>query len=280
MNMSNNKSAPAVLILDPDAGAGQLLGQVLHDAGAVVTMATAKNDVPALLETRRCDIVIADPAPLTDIRGFVLSLRRKIPTQSYIAILDPDGALDPIDIGANDVLRKPARREDAVQILQNARGLLALGRRLNDPTEDFPSTGGVIAKSAFAQLFASGLDRADRYGERSHVLFIRLENYDQIRVAHDDYTANVAGAALAHDIARIRRQSDILGQTGQHEYALMLQRPAYDTEPVEAALRFVDSLAHSKALAGVCQTPLTLRVLMIEIPTGLVIADHTVDVKG
>jgi hypothetical protein len=40
----------------------------------------------------------------------------------------------------------------------------------------------------------------------------------------------------------LRRQSDIIAQTGRNEFCLMLQRPLYETEPMEAANRFADAL--------------------------------------
>lgn len=277
-----NNPTLSVLILDRDPAAGQLLVSTLSALGAgVKTRLTAtKAEAMTAIESGRVDVVIVDPSPSTDIHGLVLSLRQKIPTESYIIVLDGEGGTDRSKTGANDVIPKPIRRDDVAQCLQNARGLLALGRRLNDTSEDFPSKGGVIAKSAFAQLYASAMDRADRYAERSHILFIRLMNLDQIRITTDDYTATTASAALAREISRLRRQSDILAQTGKDEYALMLQRPAYESEPIEAALRFADALTHSAGLETASKTPIALRILMIELPTGMVAADHSVDVKG
>ena len=68
-------------------------------------------------------------------------------------------------MGCNDLLKKPVSGEKLIVKSENAERMVGLVERIGDDSEDFPSAGGVIAKSAFNQLFLSSIDRADRYGE-------------------------------------------------------------------------------------------------------------------
>jgi PleD family two-component response regulator len=187
---------------------------------------------------------------------------------------------DAMAAGANDVLVKPFIPNNINQAIENATQLLSVQRRLNDPSEDFPSGGGVIAKSAFCQLFLSALDRADRYAEQSYVMFMSLRNYNQLRVNDSDRAADTAAATLAQQLVRIRRQSDILSQTGKHEYALLLQRPLYATEPMDAAMRFADTLSASPDLLATSKAPVELLVTLMEAPSGHILARHEITVRA
>ena len=134
----------------------------------------------------------------------------------------------------------------------------------------------MIAKSAFNQLFLSAVDRANRYGERTYILFISLSNFKEIRNLDGIYAADFAAAKLSQYLVLMRRQSDIIGQTAKHEYALMLQRPVYDTEPVEAANRFADSLSGFKDISsGGAMSP-QISVTLIALPTGEKVIQHNV----
>jgi diguanylate cyclase (GGDEF)-like protein len=158
----------------------------------------------------------------------------------------------------------------------NADRLLTLVKRIGDDSEDFPSAGGVIAKSAFNQLFLSAMDRADRYGERTFILFISLSNYKDIKDHDGPKAADYAVAKLSQYLVLLRRQSDIIGQTAKYEYALLLQRPVYETEPVEAANRFAESLASFKEIASTGATNVEITVTLLSIPTGGKMIEHVV----
>jgi GGDEF domain-containing protein len=148
--------------------------------------------------------------------------------------------------------------------------------RIGDDSEDFPSAGGVIAKSAFNQLFLSGMDRADRYGERTFVLFISLSNYKEILEMDGPYAAEYAVAKLSQYLVLLRRQSDIIGQTARYEYALLLQRPAYDTEPVEAANRFAESLSNIKDIVSSGSTEVKVTISLVDLPMGAKLIEHII----
>ena len=204
-------------------------------------------------------------------------------TAPYFCILQISHDLEPEEIvqaGLNDAIAKPFDWQEVAAKMANAERLTKLVARIGDDSEDFPSAGGVIAKSAFNQLFLSGIDRADRYGERTFVLFISLSNYKEILEMDGPYAADYAVAKLSQYLVLLRRQSDIIGQTAKFEYALLLQRPVYETEPIEAANRFAESLGGFKDIVSSGSTPVEITVTLTAVPTGQKMIEHIVHPGG
>jgi GGDEF domain-containing protein len=264
------------LIIDPDTAHAHLLAAQLEKAGANVTTAQGLSQAGNALAGQSYDLVCVDTTPRRDVHAVILGLRRQIPTYCYVALMRPEGVSidEPARTYANDVLDKPMAVNAVPGLVDRATTLLALMRRLNNPDQDFSGSRGIIAKSAFTQLFLSCFDRADRYGEESHIMFIRLTNIDQLRVMDGEQAAKTAAAMVAQQLSRLRRQSDILAQTGPQEYALLLQRPAYATEPTEAAYRFADALANNAALAATANVSLHLELRLMTLPSGHITSTH------
>jgi GGDEF domain-containing protein len=151
---------------------------------------------------------------------------------------------------------------------------------LSDDSEDFRSAGGVIAKSAFNQLFLSSIDRADRYGERAFMLFISIENYNHIGETLGMVEAEIATAKMAQHLVRLRRASDIIGQTHVNEYALLLLRPSTETEPQDAANRFAENLSRLTDIAIQPFMEVDFSVRLIDLPTGNLITQHKFTLRG
>lgn len=268
-----------IQIIDRDDSTANLIKARLEQASHKVTVSAVKTDAIEGLSSQPVDMVFLDPAPLNNARQLVISIRRKLPTYTYIVLMGPEiTPRDAIAAGANDAMPKPFSPQQILTCTDNAARLQGILHRLNNTDEDFPSGGGVIAKSAFCQLFLSAIDRADRYTEQSYVMFMSLRNYNQIRVNDTEYAANTASATLARQLSRIRRQSDILAQTGPHEYALLLQRPNYPTEPIEAAMRFADTLAGNNELQAASKNPVEILIDLVEVPSGNLLACHELTV--
>ncbi len=264
-----------ILIVDRDDITVQLIKSKLEPLGHKITHEPAKNKAEDMLANQDFDIVIIDPAPLTSAKPTVLNLRRATRKYPYIILLSEDAnTQDAIKSGMNDALIKPIDTEQLDRKIKNARVLLELINRIGDDSEDFPSAGGVIAKSAFNQLFLSALDRADRYGEKTFVLFITLSNYRSIYELDGPYAADYTVAKLCKRLVHLRRQSDIIGQTERYEYALLLQRPVYETEPMEAAKRFAATLDEYEDLAEGSKAPIEITVSLVDVPTGKVHMAH------
>jgi PleD family two-component response regulator len=265
-----------VLIVDRDELSSRMLAAKLAAEGHEAVEQGSKNDALEMVAKDRFDVLMIDPAPLTSPRPVILNIRRNIQNYPYIVLMSEAIALEEaIKSGANDVLAKPLDLTGLPETMANAALLTTLVSRISDDSEDFPSAGGVIAKSAFNQLFLSALDRADRYGEKSYIIFIAMENFAEIQGLDGAYAAEYALARLSQFLVRQRRQSDIIGQTAKAEYALLLQRPGYETEPEEAAQRFAQALQDAPDLTASGASEVRLSLSLIELPTGKTIKSYS-----
>lgn len=266
-----------VLAVDRDEMTLQMITSKLQDRGHKVFQETAKNKAIDRLAHETFDMIILDPSPLTSPRPVILNIRRSVGNYPYIFLLsDTATQEEAIKAGTNDILNKPIDMNTFDQKMDNALFFSELVARISDDSEDFPSAGGVIAKSAFNQLFLSAIDRADRYGEQTYVLFISLSNYREIFEMDGPYAAEYAVAKLSQYLVRLRRQSDIIGQTAKYEYALLLQRPLYETEPVEAANRFAEAIAKYDGMSSGAPNNVEVTVSLIEIPVGRKVVEHVI----
>lgn len=264
-----------ILVIDRDSLSTQLISSRLQAAGHHVVVEAVKNNAIERLGVESFDTVFIDPAPLSNARPVILGIRRAMREYPYIVLMSQTMEREEaLRSGANDVMIKPLDGAGLDRMCGNAERLTTLITRIGDDTEDFPSAGGVIAKSAFNQLFLSCLDRADRYGERSFLVFIGIKNFNDIAQNDGPYAAQTVTAKLSQFLVRLRRQSDIIAQTGKAEYCLMLQRPQYETEPLEAAGRFAEALTKNADLGMAGSTQVEISVSLVDLPVGYLHAHH------
>lgn len=256
-----------VLVIDRDRLASQMIRAKLESLGHTVIEEAVKNNAIEIMGQQQVGAVFFDPAPLTNARPIVLGIRRSVTTYTYVCMMSHNLTLkEALEMGANDLMTKPLNSEQILSKADNAARLVELVGKMGDESEDFPSAGGVISKSAFNQLFLAAIDRADRYGERSNIVFITLQNYNDIKMADGPYAAEYAVSKMAQYLSRLRRQSDIIGQTAKNQYALLLQRPQNANEPVEAANRFAASLADYKDIVSGGTMPVEISVDLVDLP--------------
>ena len=264
-----------ILVVDQDGLTAQMIRSKLEPKGHVIVEEPSKNNAVDRMASDDFDVLMIDPSPLTTPRSLILNVRRMVRNYPYVLMMSESiSHEDATKSGANDLLAKPI---DPVQMetkIANAERLIKIVQNIGDDSEDFPSAGGVIAKSAFNQLLLSAMDRADRYGERTFVLQISLSNYKGILELDGSYGAEFAVAKLCQYLVLLRRQSDIIGQTGKNEYSLLLQRPIYETEPVEAANRFAQELAKFGDIDSSGQTTAEITVSLVDVPAGSQITSH------
>ncbi len=266
-----------ILVIDRDTLATQLIRSRLEVKGHTIVEEPVKNNAIALLEKDAYQVVFIDPAPLNNARPVVLGIRRAMRNYPYIILMSQDMPRDEaLRAGANEIMVKPIDHTGLERVMENADRLTSLIKRIGDESEDFPSAGGVIAKSAFNQLFLSCIDRADRYGERSFLVFIGIKNYQEILSMDGAYAAEYATAKLSQYLVRLRRQSDIIAQTGKSEFCLMLQRPMYETEPMEAANRFADALRRFDDICASENVKVEVAVTLVDLPVGDKHIEHVV----
>ncbi len=257
------------LIIDSEELAAGLLKSRLEALGYETDIEPSKDHALETLKEQNHTLIFLDPAPLSDGRMVIQKIRHIVGHYAYIILLSAQATQeDAVKMGANDVIAKPVDPATLEQESANAQRLLTRTEQLGNTSEDFPSAGGVISKSAFNQLYLSGLDRAERYGERLFVLFIALHNYEDIRKFDGPHAADFAAAKLSQHLVNLRRQTDIIGQTKPYEFALLLQRPERASEPVDATSRFADALSKIQDMASTPDIKLEITLSLLALPTG------------
>lgn len=269
-----------ILLVERDSSVCKILRDQIAPLGHQVVMEPMKNNIAGRLHQEHFDVIALNPEPLTTPRPAVLNIRRAAAHFVYVLLMsEMRTQREAIQAGTNDLLALPLQGGQLPVILGNAQRLIGLVKHLGDRAEDFPSAGGIIAKSAFNELFLAGIDRADRYGEKTYVLFITLENFRDMLNHDGAYAADFAVAKMAKFLTNNRRQSDIVGQTGRAEYAILLRSPLDETEPVEAANRFAEAFTRegiAKIMAdGTSAVEIGIR--LIALPTGAELAKQNIN---
>ncbi len=269
-----------ILVLDTDHTRGEHICSSLEMQGHSAQLATNWQDAIGFLQKDRFPMVLLDKQVLDAKAQNISAMRRSSLGYIYtIVMCDEDFDESASDIGSNAYVVGNINLDTIEKAVNTASDFVMRSKQLSNDAEDFPSAGGVISKSAFYQLFLSAMQRAGRYNELEFVLFIAIDNYKNILVEDGEYSANHATARLAHHLAQTRRQSDILAQTGHHEYAILFLRPDDKDEPIEATRRFANTLSTIRDYTtGLSDVNVTLKLQTL--PSGDIIDEHTFSVSG
>ncbi len=272
-----------VLVIDRDEMAANLIKSRLEPVGHRVAIQADKSaEALDAISREPWDVIFIDPSPLTNPKPLVQSLRRNMRRYPYTILLSSTlGLAEALTSAMNDALAKPLDPALLDTHMNNAARLNNIMKHMGDDSEDFKSAGGVIAKSAFNQLFLSCIERADRYGENSFLLYITMSNYTSTVDRDGEVEADIMVAKMAKHLVRLRRQSDIIGQTRRNEYVLLMQRPAYESEPVDAANRFAEALSKcTDIIAGSPLLEAELTVSLVDLPTASLVISHKIDLRN
>lgn len=266
-----------VLMIDRDRNACDLLRPALEEAGVQVTFEETKNAAAERLRQESFDVILLDPAPQNDFRSFIMSVRRASNTFPPMVVLSHTLELDKVlEGGGNACIKKPLDVPAALKTITDAARITRISNLMADESEDFPSKEGIIAKSAFNQLYITCLDRADRHGEGAHIIFVSIDNFDDIIAADGQEEADKVAKNLRKTISRTRRTSDIAGHIGKAEFCLLLLRPMKEGESLLAASRFAETMKSNIDIISTSKTPAVLKIWIFDIPSGSIPAEHVI----
>lgn len=233
-----------IVVIDRDELVPQLITTKLEAKGHKVFSFVSKKDALDFIAQKKVDCILVDPAPLSEARPVIIGIWKAIRGSytPYMMLLSKTATqADAIAAGTNDILNKPLNARDLETKIGNAERLIALCQKLSGGA-DIKSEGGAIGRTAFNQLFLSAIDRSFRYGERSLVVFISLDNYQGVVATKGQEAADEMMKKLTGKLVFMRRQSDVIGHIAEHDFAILLQRPQYETEPLDAMGRFSEVL--------------------------------------
>ncbi len=247
-----------ILLLDHDQPHADQICKILETQGHSPISVSSWDEALKELGTHEYSIALLDYKLLPDSKGSLEHIRRVSRRHMYVIGMDIPDNENAIQLGFNSVVSDIKALET---VIETASLFFLRITQLADATHDFPSAGGVISKSAFNQLFMSSMDLSRRDGKEAYVLFFSIENYKNIVAGESEYSARHAAARLAHHLSQTRRQSDILAQVDDNEYAILFLRPDYGKEPIEATKRFAKTLAEIKDYTmGVSSVDIALRL--------------------
>jgi PleD family two-component response regulator len=265
-----------ILVIDRDRESCDHLQTILSGMGAEIVFEPTKNTAIELMRTQSFDAVLFDPAPQNEYRSFIMGVRRSLNSFPPILILSQTLTLaDVLPAGANEIIKKPFDEAEVKKKLVDAARITSVAATMANEAEDFPSKDGIIAKSAFNQLFITCLDRADRHGEKSFLIFIAVENFDDIVKNDGQEEADKVSNALRKMISRTRRTSDIAGHIKPSEFCILLLRIVKNDEPLLAATRFAEAIKSNLDLIATSKTKAVLKTWLLAAPSGEILVEHT-----
>lgn len=265
-----------ILVIDRETLTNQLIAAKLGARGHNVVAEPNKNAAFDMLAAKHFDCIMIDPAPLSEPRPVIIGVWKNIKSaiKPYLLLLSKTATTEEAVLaGTNDVLLKPLSTSDLETKIGNAQRIIDILRQLARE-DNVHSGGGMVGKAAFNQLFLSATDRAFRYGERSLVIFAEVTNHAEISAATSEETAQDSMNRLAEKMTFMRRQSDVIGRLSDRSFGILLQRPQYESEPIDAINRFAETLDKfhhgfdNKAAAP------RIHLRLVELPQGAQVAER------
>ncbi len=260
-----------ILVIDRESLTNQLIASKLEAKGHKVTVEPGKNQAFEMIKAGNFDCIMLDPAPLSEARPVVIGVWKNTRTavKPYLLLLAKEGSTETALLaGTNDVLNKPLSTLDLETKIGNAERLQDITRKLARE-DNVHSVGGVIGKAAFNQLFLSAIDRAFRYAERSLLVFVSITNVDDMNKILGQETVDDTMKKLTEKMTFMRRQSDVIGRLGFKDFAILLQRPQYESEPIDAINRFTEVLEKFAASFENRDAAPRLTLSLVELPQGM-----------
>lgn len=258
-----------ILVIDREALTNQLITSKLGAKGHTVVAEPNKNAAFDMVKTGKFDCIMVDPAPLSEARPVIIGVWKNIKTaiKPYIMLLSKTASTEEaILAGTNDVMNKPLSTQDLEIKIDNAQRLMDISRHLAH-VDNVHSSGGMIGKAAFNQLFLSAMDRAFRYGERSLIVFAEMTNYDEVEALGPEVVEDSV-KKLLEKMTFMRRQSDVIGRLSERDFAILLQRPQYESEPIDAINRFSEVLDKFHQGFEDKRAAPKIHLVLVELPQG------------
>ena len=263
-----------IMVVDRDRETVEQIESIMDSLGLTqIVFEPVRNRAIERIREEKFDAVFFDPAPnAEELRAFVIGVRRDNKRYVPITVMSRQMQSDEAKAcGVNNFMSKPLDLDDFASKIKSMRNLTDLITRLQDEHNDFVSRDGVISKTAFYQIFMSCIDRADRYGEETYLIFVRIDNIHDLNSFYPEGAAEEICDKVKKYTVKIRRLSDIIGRTAVNELCLMISRPMNKNEPVMAVNRFTDSIMEYADMFVVGDARANVSVHMMSIPSGRII---------
>ena len=270
-----------ILLVDRDETSTGLVQSYLKDKGHEVIVEPDRNRIFDHGDLDEFGAMFLDLSTQTSSIKFIADLKSRLNEKPYIVLMSQEGnEKEAYKASANAFLKKPVDKNALYDLIEQSQIFKGLASKLRDPDKNFPYHKGIISNTALNELFLASLDRTARYTENSMFLVFSLKNSAQIREDYGEKVEKQASDWVANHIIRLRRQSDIMAQTDDNEHMILIQRPIYKDEPIDAAQRFRASFLQSSDIdmpeAGGKPLKLNINIRVINLPSARKIMDETI----
>lgn len=259
-----------VLVADDSRVVRTILCACLEQAGYHVTQASDGSIALELLQSAPFDVVITNlQMPVMGGFGVLEGVRKRALDVEVIVLTSDDemeSAVQALRLGAHDYLLKPpSRLEEVVLAVERAaekKRLRRDNRRLLRELETLSRTDfltGLPNRRAFEEALGREFDRVKRYSVPLAVALLDIDHFKSVNDAHGHPMGDEVLRWFARMASASFRDSDAVYRYGGEEFGVLLPLVPPDGA-IEAARRFVETLAHTPFRCGALELRITCSV--------------------
>ena len=218
---------PKVLLVDDDRSILRIVSHWLRSEGYEVVLASDGAEALKHLEADCPHFVLTDwDMPHMDGLELCRRLRQmKLPHYVYVIFLSIKAGLEEtvagLEVGANDFLRKPIEKLELLARMRAGTRVLELERRLSRMAYTDPLTG-LMTRRAFYEALGREWERSKRYRLPLACVMLDIDYFKRINDVHGHAAGDTVLAAVAQQLARGCRASDVVCRHGGEEFCVML----------------------------------------------------------
>ena len=217
---------PRLVLCEHGGAQRSILKRMIADSGFDVTATASGLQTLRMAEAGEVDVVIAN-VELEDISGHELCWQIKsIPegANTYVIIASSGQSSEhhaaSLDVGADDMMRKPFEQNVLRARLRVARRTLALVRRLRAfATTDVLT--GVMNRRAFDEQILAEVSRAARHDLSLSLILCDADHFKAINDEHGHGVGDQCLRRLAEVLGREVRSEDQVARIGGEEFAIL-----------------------------------------------------------
>ncbi|MBN33468.1 MAG: hypothetical protein CMM46_01580 [Rhodospirillaceae bacterium] len=223
-----------VLVVDKDPLATRILAKKLESWGHVAFPATNTYEAERILERESIRLVITEidlPGHSgTELVRHVRGMGRA--RYTYVIVLtsntETTKLLETLESGADDLLRKPLNVFEMRLRIKAAKRMLNMEDELREGAGTDGSTG-LVNLNSFRQFFRVIVAENTRTKATGALMFIHVDNYNQIREDHGYKAADYMMRAVSKSLGERRRTADLVARLSDQTFGLCLQNTNWPT---------------------------------------------------
>jgi len=216
-----------VLVVDDDPAILRLLSTLLTKAGYTVQCAADGELALEAIEAECPDFLVTD-WEMPHMDGLELCRRvRQLDLLHYVYVVfltvrsSFDEMIEALEVGADDFIRKPIRRDELLARMRSGSRVIELERRLNQMARTDPLTG-LMTQRTFYEAVEKEWQRAKRFHLPLSCVMMDLDFFKRINDVHGHPAGDAVLKAVAKMLVEGCRKSDFISRYGGEEFCVML----------------------------------------------------------